>query len=160
MGDFVPNIPVIRFGGTGAYTVVNKHFDNTTAYATESFQITKQYIADLDTILQELQVPDTGSINVQSPYVPDINYNGRPKFSHLALPGGWPAGVPVAPVMSDLPVLPDIDMPVMSFSAPTWEHSDKAHADRYRSAGRRPDADDAKHPHRSEHCAARLSIFE
>lgn len=125
MGTYVDKIPSISFGGTGAADVVKNHFDTTTAYASTTFGLTQYYIGELESLLQGLEVPDTGDLDVTEPYVPELNYGARPSLSDLQLPEDWPELLAVAPVLDTIPDLPPVDIPVMRFSPPIWNTPDK-----------------------------------
>ena len=93
MGSFV-EIPSQVYGLQTVYdqskNLMAERFDTVNEYASQSFEITQEYINDLDRLLHGLVVPDVEPINVDSPEVPDIDYNARPALGDVCLPGGWP----------------------------------------------------------------------
>jgi len=137
--SIVPQVPNVSFGGSGAGAVVQSHFATTTEYAATSFQITQDYLNTLSDLLQDLEVPDTGAIDVTNPNVPDIDYTTRPSFGDADIPDNFPTLIPIPPVFSDLPVLPPIDMPVMTFEPPVWGNPEKPESIEIATPGESPD---------------------
>jgi len=133
--SFVPQVPSVSFGGSGAYQIVNDHFDNTTAYADSAFSLAQNYALELSSLIKDLVVPDTSGLDVASPYVPEIDYSSRPTLGSVTIPDEWPDAPPSQPVLAIPPTLPEINMPVMSFSPPAWDSPDKPTKDNITTPG-------------------------
>ena len=100
-------------------TLIYEQFDRTAYYAQESFEMTQDYMKELQHLLDELKVPSTDPINIPSPDIPELDYGNRPGMGELDLSPNWPVA-PLAPVLADVPDISDVQIPVMTFRPPEY----------------------------------------
>lgn len=139
MGVWVDKPPTIDVKGSTAHQLVHERFEATQAFATDSYEATKEFITGLQSLVAELVPPPTADIDgVELPLIPDLDYSGRPRLGNIVVPSDWPENKPIAPTLLPLPGLSDFTFPVMSFSAPVWNNPEKPTAANITAPGNAP----------------------
>jgi hypothetical protein len=141
MGTFV-EIPSQVYGLQTVYdqskSLMTERFDTVNDYADQTFELTQDYIDDLDRLLNSLAVPDVGEINVDSPEIPNIDYAARPSLGDVALPGDWPVNTAISPAWTALPVFTPVTIPTLTVAPPAWSNPDTPTADSITPPGDMP----------------------
>lgn len=125
MGTYVAN-PVAPSGAApnSPYQWINPQIDQANEYANTSFTITQDYIDALSDLLGDLQLPDTGSIDISLEEFTPINYSARPSLVGVDLPDEWPVNSSTPPSWLSLPDFSDVVFPVLSVVPPVWNNPD------------------------------------
>lgn len=126
VGDFVSIPARVSSGWTGAQEaeeLVTNRFDLVNTYARETFDITEDYINQLDRLLESLVVPDASDINVDVPDIPSIDYDARPVLGDSGIDfGNWPTNDTTDMTLIPMPVFSDVTWPIASFTEPVWNN--------------------------------------
>ncbi|WP_289020410.1 hypothetical protein [Desulfobacter postgatei] len=111
---------------TYAYELVSGRFDSAESYAQNAIEEAKNYTDQLETLLQELEVPSIEALeNIETPEITPIDYSARPKFS--AVLESFPAFdniFPSSPVLETVPGISvsvpseDVSFTEINYSAP------------------------------------------
>jgi len=141
MGTFV-DIPsqhhqgVLSLGSPAEY--ITEHMDQASFYAEESFEITQQYADALTSILNDLEIPDTSDINVDTVDIPEMVYDTRPELSDIDLPNDWPENNAIPPTWLEIPDFTPVTIPTLEVVPPSWSNPDVPIADDIDSPGDAP----------------------
>jgi hypothetical protein len=139
MGVWVnnPNYPDVS--GKTSLTLVRERFDLTQGFATDSFQATKDFMANVEETVKALEVPSTSGIDdVALPEILPLDYASRPQVGNLTIPDDWPTDKPIAPLLDQLPTLIEFSIPIMAFSPPSWNNPQKPVIDIVSPPGEQP----------------------
>lgn len=112
----IPN----RYANVGSpWSLVQDRFEVTSNYAATSYDATQGFINDIMSLVSEIEdfyIPD---IRVNSPEVPGIDYNARPKMGALDIPAYWPSNPSEKPILDTLPTITPVEIPVYNIPSPS-----------------------------------------
>lgn len=103
----------------GARRDVRNRIDVLNDYATSAYDVTTLYMGEISEFIKDLEVPLNEIEDIEDVELVPLDPEARPELGDLNLSFSWP-DVPIAPVLSALPAIADVDFPAMDVPEPDW----------------------------------------